>query len=141
MREAAGANQAAERGKRHDSFVIIPSPASDTTNLRSRRPFCRGEINRCGANKELATSLFKSDPILLEAEVENVDEGLVAAIKAHQNVTKVERHQHRLLVYCRENIGAEIANIIVNYGAGLKHLSQHDYGLDEIYHRYFEGGR
>ena len=103
--------------------------------------FVEGKLIAVGPIKELATSLFKSDPILLEAEVENVDEGLVAAIKAHQNVTKVERHQHRLLVYCRENIGAEIANIIVNYGAGLKHLSQHDYGLDEIYHRYFEGGR
>ena len=79
--------------------------------------FVEGKLIAVGPIKELAASLFKSDPILLEAEAEPVDDGLVAAIKAHQYVTKVERGQHRLLVYCRENI-AEIANIIVNHGAG-----------------------
>ncbi len=103
--------------------------------------FVEGKLIAVGPIKELASSLFKSDPILLEAEAETVDEGLVAAIKEHEYVTRVERDRHRLLIFCRQNASGEIANIIVNYGAGLNHLSQHDYGLDEIYHRYFEGGR
>jgi ABC-2 type transport system ATP-binding protein len=103
--------------------------------------FVDGKLIAVGPIKELAYSLFQSEPILLEAEVEPVDDGLIAAIKANQNVTRVERDRQRLQVFCRQNISAEIANTIVNYGARLSHLSQHDYGLDEIYHRYFEGGR
>ena len=103
--------------------------------------FVDGKLIAVGPIKELAYSLFQSDPILLEAEAEPIDDGLVAAIKANQNVTRVERDRQRLQVFCRQNISAEIANIIVNHGARLNHLSQHDYGLDEIYHRYFEGGR
>jgi ABC-2 type transport system ATP-binding protein len=103
--------------------------------------FVDGKLIAVGPIKELAYSLFQSDPILLEAEAEPVDDGLVAAIKANQNVTRVERGRQRLQIFCRQNISAEIANIIVNHGARLNHLSQHDYGLDEIYHRYFEGGR
>lgn len=103
--------------------------------------FVDGKLIAVGPIKELAYSLFQSDPILLEAEAEPVDDGLVAAIEANQNVTRVERGRQRLQIFCRQNISAEIANIIVNHGARLNHLSQHDYGLDEIYHRYFEGGR
>jgi ABC-2 type transport system ATP-binding protein len=103
--------------------------------------FVEGKLIAVGPIKELAHNLFKSDPIQLEAEVEPVDEELITAIKANRYVTKVEHNQHRLLISCRRNISAEIANTIVSHGACLTYLSQHDYGLDEIYHRYFEEGR
>lgn len=103
--------------------------------------FVDGKLIAVGPIKELAHNLFKGDPILLEAGAEHVDEGLITAIEANQYVTKVEHSQRRLFIYCQQQISAEIANIIVNYGACLTHLRQHDYGLDEIYHRYFDEGR
>jgi len=102
--------------------------------------FVEGKLIAMGPIKELASDLFKNDPVLLEVEAEPVDEQLLTAIKANQYVTKVEQEQNRLLIFSRQHVSAEIAGIIVNHGVRLSHLSQHDYGLDEIYHRYFEGG-
>ncbi len=104
--------------------------------------FVEGKLIAEGLIKDLAYDLFKSEPILLEAEVEPVDEELINDIKADKNVTGVEYDQQRLLISCRQNISTEIANIIINgHGARLNYLSQHNYGLDEIYHRYFREGR
>ncbi len=103
--------------------------------------FVEGKLIAVGPIKELGYNLFKSDPVLLEVEAEPVDEQLITAIEANQYVTKVDCSQHRLLISCRQHISAEIADIIVKHGVCLTHLSQHDYGLDEIYHRYFEEGR
>jgi len=104
--------------------------------------FVEGKLIAEGPIKDLAYNLFKSDPILLEVEAEPVDEGLINDIKANENVTEVKYDKQRLFISCRQNISAEIANIIVNgHGARLNYLSQQDYGLDEIYHRYFREGR
>ena len=72
--------------------------------------------------------------------MEPVNEQLIATIETNEHVTKVEQDGNRLRVYCRQDISVEIAAAIVNRGARLTHLSRKDYGLDEIYHRYFEGG-
>ncbi|NMB42011.1 MAG: ATP-binding cassette domain-containing protein [Firmicutes bacterium] len=103
--------------------------------------FVEGKLIAVGPIKELGYNLFKSDPIRLEVEVEPIDEQLISAIEANQYVTRVDYSQKRLLISCQQHIGAEIAGIITKHGARLTHLSQHDYGLDEIYHRYFEEGR
>ncbi len=102
--------------------------------------FVEGKLIAIGPIKELASDLFKNDPVLLEVEAEPVDEQLLTAIKTNQYVTKVEQKQNCLLIFSRQHVSAEIAGIIVSHGARLSHLNQHDYGLDEIYHRYFEGG-
>lgn len=102
--------------------------------------FVEGKLLAAGPIKELASNLFQSDPILLEVEAEPAGEQLIAAIRVHPFVTRVERNDRRLMIYCREQINAEIAKLIIEHGARLTHLSQHDHGLDEIYHRYFEEG-
>ncbi|MEW5920229.1 MAG: ABC transporter ATP-binding protein [Bacillota bacterium] len=103
--------------------------------------FVEGKLIAVGPIKELAGNLFKNEPILLKAEAEPVDDRIISIIGANQHVARVEQSGNQLLIHCREQVSAEIANIIVSHGARLTHLSQHDYGLDEIYHRYFEGGR
>jgi len=102
--------------------------------------FVEGKLIAAGPIKELAFELFKNDPILLEVEVEPASAQLIAAIEANEHVTRVEQNRERLSIFCRQPVATEIATTIVNHGARLFHLSQHDYGLDEIYHRYFEGG-
>ncbi|NLC10882.1 MAG: ABC transporter ATP-binding protein [Firmicutes bacterium] len=102
--------------------------------------FVEGKLIAAGPIKELARNLFKDDPILLETEVESVSEQLIRAIEANEYVTKVKQEGHRLSIFCRQQVSADIAKIIVNQGAQLTYLKQQDYGLDEIYHRYFEGG-
>ncbi|NLY39440.1 MAG: ABC transporter ATP-binding protein [Firmicutes bacterium] len=102
--------------------------------------FVDGKLIDAGPIKELAYNLFKNDPLLLEVEAEPADEQLISLLEANEHVSKVVRNGSRLNIHCRQDISAEIAATIVNRGARLTHLSRHDYGLDEIYHRYFEGG-
>lgn len=102
--------------------------------------FVEGKLIASGLIKELAFELFKNDPILLEVEAKPASKQLIAAIEANEHVTKVEQSGDRLSIFCRQPVAAEIAGTIADHGARLSHLSQHDYGLDEIYHRYFEGG-
>jgi ABC-2 type transport system ATP-binding protein len=41
---------------------------------------------------------------------------------------------------CSRDASADIARAIVDSGAGLIHLNKKEYGLKDIYYRYFEGG-
>ncbi len=102
--------------------------------------FVDGKLIAAGPIQELAVNLFENEPILLKIEAEPIGEPLLAAIKENPQVSRVEQNRDRLLIYCRQPVSEEIAQLIIDQGARLTHLSQLDYGLDEIYHRYFEGG-
>ncbi len=43
-------------------------------------------------------------------------------------------------IQCSRDTTSEIARAIVESGAGLSYLNKKEYGLDDIYYRYFEGG-
>ena len=43
-------------------------------------------------------------------------------------------------IECSRDATSEIARMIVESGAGLNYLNKKEYGLDDIYYRYFEGG-
>jgi ABC-2 type transport system ATP-binding protein len=45
-----------------------------------------------------------------------------------------------LLIGCSRDATHEIAKAIVGSGAGLNYLYKKEYGLNDIYNRYFEGG-
>ncbi|HHU76529.1 MAG TPA: ABC transporter ATP-binding protein [Firmicutes bacterium] len=102
--------------------------------------FVEGKLIAAGPIKELAFGLFKNDPVLLEVEAEPAGKQLIAALEAIPHVSRIEQKGNRLLIFCRQPVAAGVAGAIIKHGARLSHLSQHDYGLDEIYHRYFEGG-
>jgi len=39
-----------------------------------------------------------------------------------------------------QDLSTDIAKTIIEHGAALNYLNKKEYGLDEIYYRYFEGG-
>ena len=43
-------------------------------------------------------------------------------------------------IECSVDLSAEIARTIIGSGAGLHYLNKKEYGLNDIYYRYFEGG-
>ena len=43
-------------------------------------------------------------------------------------------------IECSRDLTPDIARAIVESGAGLNYLNKKEYGLDDIYYRYFEGG-
>ncbi|MDQ1297283.1 MAG: type transport system ATP-binding protein, partial [Bacteroidota bacterium] len=68
------------------------------------------------------------------------EEQLTDALKNINGVLSVNLENNVFQIGCSHNLAAEIAKVIVVSGAGLNFLYKKEYGLNEIYNRYFEGG-
>jgi ABC-2 type transport system ATP-binding protein len=55
-------------------------------------------------------------------------------------VGSVQTGTDLLLIGSEQDITADLAKWLVEKGIALYHIGKKQYGLDEIYHRYFEGG-
>jgi len=55
----------------------------------------------------------------------------VDAVKMNNNIFQVE---------CSGDISSQLARAVINSGADLNYLNKKEYGLDDIYYHYFEGG-
>ncbi|KYD16147.1 MAG: ABC transporter ATP-binding protein [Caldibacillus debilis] len=101
--------------------------------------FVKGKLLAEGNTESLAQKLFLQDAFVIHVIASPLDEALVKKIEGIPDVNKVERTDNRLEVYCKTDVSAEISRTVVESGASLAHISRRDFGLDEIYHRYFEG--
>jgi ABC-2 type transport system ATP-binding protein len=102
--------------------------------------FVGGRMLAEGDIASLSRQLFAKEPVLIETRVSPGSEALKGKLAEIEGVTRVERSGDALLISCQSDLSAEIARVIVESGESLCHLAQKEYGLDEIYHRYFEGG-
>ena len=55
-------------------------------------------------------------------------------------ITNVELKNGKFIIESFRDATSDIAAKIVGAGAGLTYLNKKEYGLDDIYYRYFEGG-
>lgn len=101
--------------------------------------FVEGELLAKGDRKSLSKQLFPDSTFTIQVKASPIDEEIVEIINSLPCVEKIERLESGMDIYCTEDISPEISRIIVESGASLFHISQKDFGLDEIYHRYFEG--
>lgn len=74
-----------------------------------------------------ATNKYSAE--LLTTKMKNIDGIIDVTIK--DNVFQIE---------CAHDTTPEIARVIVESGAGLNYLNKKEFGLGDIYYRYFEGG-
>lgn len=104
--------------------------------------FVAGSLLAVGTMSELSAKLFADEPVVIEADVFPASDQLLEKVGSLDAVTHVERaHTGELVMTCRSDAAADIARLVVESGASLQRLSTKTYGLDEIYHRYFEGGQ
>ncbi|WPZ19092.1 ABC transporter ATP-binding protein [Geobacillus subterraneus] len=101
--------------------------------------FVDGKLLAEGNMERLAQQLFLQDAYVIHVAASPLDASLRAKIEAIPGVNKVERTGNGVDVYCQTDVSAHISRTIVESNASLFHLSRRDFGLDEIYHRYFEG--
>ncbi|MFS8650466.1 MAG: ABC transporter ATP-binding protein [Caldibacillus sp.] len=101
--------------------------------------FVKGKLLAEGDLDTLAKKLFIQDNYVIQVTVDEVTSELIKTIQSIPSVHKVERFDQRLEIYCGDDVSAEISKRIVQSGAALLRLNKKDFGLDEIYHRYFEG--
>jgi ABC-2 type transport system ATP-binding protein len=102
--------------------------------------FVKGELLAAGDMESLAKQLFVEDTFVIEIKVQPIHKELIERLQTIPNVNKVETVPSGIEIYCKEDVSAAISRAIIESGASLYQLQKKNFGLDEIYHRYFEGG-
>lgn len=112
--------------------------------------FVNGKLLAEGDISTLSKQLFSTDLYIIEAGIENIPnvasetseatDWLKKTLQPVSGISSVIRKNDIFQIECPGNSTAEIARRIVESGAGLYFLNRKEYGLDDIYYRYFEGG-
>lgn len=105
--------------------------------------FVQGQLIAEGDISSLSKQLFKNEQIMIDISVASRVEEARSLLENHEQVVSVEVDTfdaNLLHLYCQTDCTIAIANQLHAAGLQLTHLSRINYGLDDIYHRYFEGG-
>lgn len=109
--------------------------------------FVGGKLLAHGDIPMLSKQLFTKDVFMIELGVQlsstaNREEQLAMlqeTLQGMDGVSSVGREGQRFYIACSADITAHVARVIVGKEVGLTHLAKKEYGLDDIYQRYFEG--
>jgi len=101
--------------------------------------FVKGKLLAEGNLESLTQQLFPDRTFVINVEAAPIDISLIDKISQLDHVLGVEKTANRLEISCDEDVSSLLSRVIVENGAALTHISQQSFGLDEIYHRYFEG--
>lgn len=101
--------------------------------------FVRGELLAKGDMKSLAEQLLTEDSYVISVAALPMDEELIVKLRSIEGVSNINQAQSHLEIYSNRDVTASVSKAIVESGSSLEHISRNDFGLDEIYHRYFEG--
>jgi ABC-2 type transport system ATP-binding protein len=114
--------------------------------------FVHGRLLAEGNIDALSKKLFNSSPYVIEVGIKAKDniteasdnlynaEWLSGKLKQLDGIIAVNSKNDLLEIECARDLAPDIARAIVESGDRLYHLNKKEYGLNDIYYRYFEGG-
>ncbi|GFN33919.1 ABC transporter ATP-binding protein [Paenibacillus xylaniclasticus] len=111
--------------------------------------FVRGELIAVGDVNTLAQQLDDDGTIQVEVEASNwsltLAEGLsklpgVLEYRGPMDDIPPPKQSAKAVLICQDDVTSEAASLVISQGARLLSIKRKQYGLDDIYHRYFEGG-
>jgi len=111
--------------------------------------FVKGRLLACGDMGDLSRQLFGGATHTVELDLGEWSDELEQRIKSLDHVVSVERVEADALegsshvtarVICSDDLAPQLARMALEMGVELHGLRPTKYGLDDIYHRYFEGG-
>ena len=115
--------------------------------------FVNGRMLAEGDIQTLSKKLFAGSPYMIEAGFDRAslskkdspeerfsNEWFKEIIKNVDGVISVDIKNDLIHIGCSRDATSDIARVFVERGAGINYLRKKEYGLDEIYYRYFEGG-
>ena len=115
--------------------------------------FVSGKLLAEGDIQSLSKKLFTKSPFIIEAGIaETMDENrngsndrytaewLMKLLHNIEGVNVATTVDGIFQIECSRDTTPEIARALVESGAALNYLNRKEYGLDDIYYRYFEGG-
>ncbi len=104
--------------------------------------FVGGHLLAEGDIPSLSQKLFAGEPFVIEAHVDSDQEvDLTSCLQNINGVLNVAKQNRLYRMGCSKDVTPDIARAIVQSGIGLTGLYKKEYGLDDIYNRYFEGGK
>ncbi|WP_208591619.1 ABC transporter ATP-binding protein [Gracilibacillus suaedae] len=101
--------------------------------------FVKGKLLAEGNVEGLAKQLFLEDSFVIYAKANPVDNKLNEQLQDIDGVNRVVETDEQLEIYAETDISSAVARTVVEAGSDLYYIRKKNYGLDEIYHRYFEG--
>jgi len=103
--------------------------------------FVAGKLLAEGDINSLSQQLFGNSAWAVEAAVTGGKNGKKASevVKAIDGVEAVKEEKGKLTIECSKDVTADISLALVKAGYGITSLNRKEYGLDDIYYRYFEG--
>ena len=105
--------------------------------------FVQGKLLAEGDIHSLAKKLFNESPYVVEVALDDkriTDIRLKEIFRTNEAVKEIHLKNGVFEIECKKDLSSEIAKTIVESGLGLSYLNRKEYGLDDIYNRYFEGG-
>lgn len=105
--------------------------------------FVGGKLIAEGDVSALSQKLFGRQPLVIEAGIATGSNGAnpEGVLKTVEGVEQVRKNNGLYYIDCSQDASPAIARAIVNAGLDLNYLSKKEFGLDEIYQSYFEGGK
>jgi ABC-2 type transport system ATP-binding protein len=115
--------------------------------------FVSGKLLAEGNIETLSKKIFSKSPFVIEAGIIipwqpsvgstdeiNLTERLAEILRKIEGVININIKDDIYQFECTHDTSTAIAKVIIESGAGLSYLSKKEYGLDDIYYRYFEEG-
>lgn len=106
--------------------------------------FVGGRLIADGNIDALSTKLFALEPFMVEAGVSTLDQhdidSLTELFRQIPEVRSVSHTGEIFRIACTRDQTSAVARTVITHGYSLNLLQKKRYGLDEIYHRYFENG-
>ncbi len=111
--------------------------------------FVKGEMLAMGTLQALTQQLFGETPWVVEVRLSpgKLPEetfsttGLTKILKPVEGIRNITEKNGTFFISSSRDTSAEIARSVISAGAELHYLNLKRYGLDDIYYRYFEGGK
>lgn len=109
--------------------------------------FVEGKLLAEGNISQLSAKLFPDETFTVTIKVrfapdqntKTATKKLTEIITSVPGVLNVRPHEGLFQIGCSKDVTDVIAKTIIDNGFALVHLHQKEYGLDDIYHHYFEG--
>jgi ABC-2 type transport system ATP-binding protein len=100
--------------------------------------FVKGRLIAEGDVGSLSQKLFGGDYLMVKARTEKEPSpALLKTLQATEGVHAVQYREGLYLIECTRDVTPLIAETLVKSGSGLTYLQKTEYGLDDIYNRYF----
>lgn len=113
--------------------------------------FVKGRLLAEGDIQSLSKKLFGESTFIIEAGITgnfskngfgikyDID-WLKEQLKGVDGINTIVIKDEIFQIECSRDVTFEISKAIIDSGAGLNYLNKKDYGFDDIYYKYFEGG-